>query len=112
MLRKKGKMANLVNEKKCMIAIDHPFIVKFVKTMKNKNWVFILEEYIKGRNFEDYLMSRKNYKNIKELLFYGGSIFLMLKYLTKKRMRYKTKKYNDRNRWIFKIIRFRVCQKN
>ena len=84
----KGKngVKNLVNEKKCMIAIDHPFIVKFVKTMKNKNWVFILEEYIKGRNFEDYLMSRKNYKNIKELLFYGGSIFLMLKYLTKKRI--------------------------
>jgi serine/threonine protein kinase len=31
-------------------------------------------------------MSRKNYKNIKELLFYGGSIFLMLKYLTKRRI--------------------------
>ena len=84
----KGKngVKNLVNEKKCMIAIDHPFIVKFVNTMKNKKWVFILEEYIKGKNFEDYLMSRKNYKNIKELLFYGGSIFLMLKYLTKRRI--------------------------
>ena len=33
-------------KKKCMIAIDHPFIVNFVKTMKNKKWVFILEEYI------------------------------------------------------------------
>ena len=58
-------MKNLVNEKKCMIAIDHPFIVNFVKTMKNNNWVFILEEYIKGKNFDDYLKNKKNYKNIK-----------------------------------------------
>ena len=84
----KGKngVKNLVNEKKCMIAIDHPFIVNFVKTMKKKNWVFILEEYIKGKNFEDYLMVRKHYKNIKELIFYGGCFFLMLKYLTKNRI--------------------------
>ena len=84
----KGKngVKNLVNEKKCMIALDHPFIVNFVKTMKNKNWVFILEEYIKGKNFDDYLMSRKSYKNTKELMFYGGCLFHMLKYLTKRRI--------------------------
>ena len=84
----KGKdgVKNLVNEKKCMIAIDHPFIVNFVKTMKNKKWVFILEEYIKGKNFDDYLMNRKNYKNIQELIFYGGCLFHMLKYLTKRRI--------------------------
>ena len=77
---------NLVNEKKCMIAIDHPFIVNFVKTMKNKKWVFILEEYVKGKNFDNYLMNRKNSKNIKELVFYGGCLFHMLKYLTKRRI--------------------------
>ena len=84
----KGKdgVKNLVNEKKCMIAIDHPFIVNFVKTMKNKKWVFILEEYIKGKNFDDYLMNIKNYKNIQELIFYGGCLFHMLKYLTKRRI--------------------------
>ena len=84
----KGKngIKNLVNEKKCMIAIDHPFIVNFVKTMKNKKWVFILEEYIKGKNFDDYLINRRKYKNNKELIFYGGCIFHMLKYLTKRRI--------------------------
>ena len=84
----KGKngVKNLVNEKKCMIAIDHPFIVNFVKTMKNKKWVFILEEYVKGKNFDNYLMNRKNFKNIKELIFYGGCLFHMLKYMTKRRI--------------------------
>ena len=84
----KGKngIKNLVNEKKCMIAIDHPFIINFVKTMKNNNWVFILEEYINGKSFEDYLMNRKTYKNIKELMFYSGCLFHMLKYLTKRRI--------------------------
>ena len=69
-----------------MIAIDHPFIINFVKTMKNNNWVFILEEYINGKSFEDYLMNRKTYKNIKELMFYSGCLFHMLKYLTKRRI--------------------------
>ena len=84
----KGKngIKNLVNEKKCMIAIDHPFIVNFVKTMKNNKWVFILEEYINGKSFEDYLMNRKSYKNIKELIFYSGCLFHILKYLTKRRI--------------------------
>jgi cGMP-dependent protein kinase len=84
----KGKngIKNLVNEKKCMIAIDHPFIINFVKTMKNNNWVFILEEYINGKSFEDYLMNRKTYKNIKELMFYSGCLFHMLRYLTKRRI--------------------------
>ena len=82
----KNGVKNLVNEKKCMIAMDHPFIVNFVKTMKNKKWVFILEEYIKGKNFDDYLINRKNYKNIKELMFYSGCLFHILKYLTKRRI--------------------------
>ena len=86
----KGKngVKNLINEKKCMISIDHPFMVNFVKTLKNNNWVFILEEYVKGKNLEDYLMNRKNnkYKNIYELIFYSGCMFLMLKYLTQRRI--------------------------
>ena len=86
----KGKngVKNLINEKKCMIAIDHPFIVNYVKTLKNNNWVFILEEYIKGKNLEDYLMARKinRLKNINELIFYSGCLFLMLKYLTQRRI--------------------------
>ena len=86
----KGKngVKNLINEKKCMISIDHPFIVNYVKTLKNDNWVFILEEYVKGKNFEDYLMSRKKneYKNLYELIFYSGCMFHMLKYLTKRKI--------------------------
>ena len=87
--KRKNGVNNIVNEKKCMIALDHPFIVNFVKTMKNKNWVFILEEYIKGKNFEDYLESRKSSKNMKELIFYGGCLFHMLKYLTKRRIMHR-----------------------
>ena len=57
--------------------------------MKNNNWVFILEEYIKGKNFDDYLESRKNYKNIKELIFYSGCLFHILKYLSKRRIMHR-----------------------
>ena len=54
--------------------------------MKNKKWVFILEEYIKGKNFDEYLMNRENYKNIQELIFYIGCFFHMLKYLKRRRI--------------------------
>ena len=84
----KNSVKYLINEKKCMISIDHPFMVNYVKTLKNQNWVFILEEYVKGKNFEDYLMNRKKseYKNLYDLIFYGGCMFHMLKYLTKRRI--------------------------
>ena len=49
--KQKIGVKNLLNEKKTMISINHPFIVKLVKTLKNDNWVFLLEKYISGKNF-------------------------------------------------------------
>ena len=35
-----------VNERKIMLSLDHPFIVRIVKSMKNKYFCFLLVEYI------------------------------------------------------------------
>ena len=73
-----------VNEKKIMLSLDHPFIVRMVKSMKNQHYCFLLIEFINGINLDQYLSNRDYKQNIYETQFYIGSILLMLEYLQKK----------------------------
>ena len=73
-----------VDEKKIMLSLDHPFIVKMVKSMKNQHFCFLLIEFVNGNNLDQYLSNRQNRQNKYETQFYIGSILLMLDYLQKK----------------------------
>ena len=80
--KQKTGVKNLVNEKKTMITLDHPFVVKLVKTLKINNWCFLLEEYIPGQNFGEYLEQR----NIYETKFFGANLFEIISYLNKRKI--------------------------
>ena len=84
--KQKTGVKNLLNEKKTMINIDHPFIVKLVKTLKKDNWCFLLEEYISGKNFGEYLDKRKHKENIYETKFYSSILFEIISYLNKRKI--------------------------
>ena len=73
-----------VYERRVMLALDHPFIAKMVKSMKNNLFCFLLIEYVNGKNLSDYLSNRMTLKNIFETQFYIGSLLVMLEYLQKK----------------------------
>ena len=73
-----------VDEKKIMQSLDHPFIVKMVKSMKNQHFCFLLIEFVNGNNLDQYLSNRQYRQNKYETQFYVGSILLMLDYLQKK----------------------------
>ena len=73
-----------VNERNIMITLDHPFIVKMVKSLRNKNYCFILMEFVNQKNLDEYLSKKRMKRNIYETQFYIGSILLMLDYLQKK----------------------------
>ena len=73
-----------VYERRVMLTLDHPFIVKMVKSMKNNLYCFLLLEFVNGKNLNDYLSSRTILNNINETQFYVGSMLLMLEYLQKK----------------------------
>ena len=73
-----------VNERKIMLSLDHPFIIKMVKSMKNKHFCFLLIEFINGTNLDEYLSHRDYKQNVYETQFYIGSMLLMLDYLQKK----------------------------
>ena len=74
-----------VNERNIMLSLDHPFIVKLVKTLKNDLYCFYLMEFIKGKNFGSYLAHSATPKlHIENTRFYIGSILIIIDYLQKK----------------------------
>lgn len=81
--KEKNGIKYLINEKKTMKSIDHPFIIKLVKTLKSENWCFLLQEYISGKNFSDYLNERKSKENLYETKFFAANLFEIVSYLNK-----------------------------
>ena len=73
-----------VNERNIMISLDHPFIVKMVKSLRNDKYCFILMEFVNELNLDDHLTQKRTKRNIYETQFYIGSMLLMLDYLQKK----------------------------
>lgn len=75
-------------EREILLTLDHPFIVKLIKTFQNKKNVFYLMEYINGFELNKYLSSRKDksLKNRKETQFYAGSLLVVINYLNSKNL--------------------------
>jgi len=78
-----------VTEKKIMLALDHPFILKFVKSLKNETYCFFLLEFINGKNLDEYLTERKYLRNTSETKFYIASLLIIIDYLHKKNIAHR-----------------------
>ncbi len=77
------------SERKILLTLDHPFIVKLVKTMKNQHHCFFLMEHVNGVNMDDYLNTKKNRRNIFETKFYTAILLLVLEYLHNKNIAHR-----------------------
>ena len=82
--REKMLWKYFVNERNIMLSLDHPFIVKMVKSLRNTKYCFILMEFVNELNLDDHLAQKRTKRNLYETQFYIGSILLMLDYLQKK----------------------------
>ena len=71
---------NLDLERKILLRVDHPFIVKLVKTLKDDKFIYFLMDYIKGKELFDIIRDI-GLLNKKQTLFYGASIMLAVRYL-------------------------------
>lgn len=81
----KDRMTNyLISERNIMLLIDHPFIIKLVKTLKDDNFCYFLLEYVNGQTLSEYLSRRCLYKQVNEVQFYSAIMLIILDYLQKK----------------------------
>ena len=80
--------SNLELERSILVKIDHPFIVKLVKTMKDKNYIYFLMDYIKGKELFDVIRDI-GLLNKFQTQFYGASIMLAVQYLHKRKFIYR-----------------------
>jgi cGMP-dependent protein kinase len=80
--------SNLNLEKSILLQIDHPFIVKLVKTLKDQNYVYFLMDYIKGKELFDVLRDI-NVLNKFQTQFYSASILLAVNYLHERKIIYR-----------------------
>ena len=71
---------NLELERGILLQIDHPFIVKLVKTLKDENYVYFLMDYIKGKELFDVIRDI-GLLNKSQAQFYGASLMLAVEYL-------------------------------
>ena len=80
--------SNLELERSILVKIDHPFIVKLVKTMKDKNYIYFLMDYIKGKELFDVIRDI-GLLNKFQTQFYGASIMLAVQYLHERKFIYR-----------------------
>ena len=75
-------------EKDVLLKIDHPFIMKMVKYLKNDSYIFFINEYIKGKELWEVIRDI-GLLNKEQTQFYGGSMLLAIDYLHKKKVIYR-----------------------
>ena len=80
--------ANIELEKSILLSIDHPFIVKLVKTLKDDRFLYFLMDYIRGKELFDVIRDI-DILSKSQTLFYGASIMLAVKYLHERKCVYR-----------------------
>jgi cGMP-dependent protein kinase len=79
---------NLELERAILLKIDHPFIVKLVKTLKDTKHVFFLMEHIKGKELFD-IIREIGLLNAYQTQFYGASMMIAVDYLHERKFIYR-----------------------
>ena len=78
-------MNNIELEKSILLKIDHPFIVKLVKTLKDDKYIYYLMDYLKGKELF-YVIRDIGILSKSQAQFYIGSIMLAIQYLHERKI--------------------------
>jgi len=81
-------MNSLELEKSILLKVDHPFIVKLVKTLKDEKNIYYLMDYLKGKELFDVLREI-GLLNKPQAQFYIGSIMLAVQYLHERKFLFR-----------------------
>jgi cGMP-dependent protein kinase len=75
-------------ERKVLLQVDHPFIVKLVKTLKDQDRIYYILEYIRGTGLFETLRIL-DLLRIEDIKFYVACIVLMLEHLHERNIIYR-----------------------
>jgi len=104
---------NLEIEKSILESIDNPFIIKLVKYLKDENHIYILMEYLIGKELF-YVIRDIGLLNKQQTQFYIASIMIAINDLHKKKFIYRDLKPENlivlKNGYI-KLIDFKTVKK-
>lgn len=80
-----------IKERQILLSLDHPFIVKLVKTVKNEDFIFYLMEHINGIVLSRYLEKRKQNRlyNLYETKFIMACLLTVVNYLNYKKIAHR-----------------------
>ena len=78
-------MNNIELERAILLKIDHPFIVKLVKTLKSEKYIYYLMDYIKGKELFSVIRDI-GLLNKEQAQFYIASIILAVDYLHQRKI--------------------------
>ena len=86
--RQKILIKYFLEERRVLLKLDHPFVMKLVRTFKNEDNVFYLTEYINGKVLGKYLETKpqNQFHNKSETQFYISFLFIILDYLNSKKI--------------------------
>ena len=87
-IKKENLESSVELEKNVLLKIDHPFIMKMVKYLKNENYIFFITEYIKGKELWEVIRDI-GLLNKEQTQFYSGSMLLGIDYLHKHKIIYR-----------------------
>jgi cGMP-dependent protein kinase len=79
---------NILLEKNIILKIDHPFIVKLVKSLKDENNVYFLLEYVKGKELFEVIRDI-GYLSKEQTNFYIAQIMTAINYLHERKIIYR-----------------------
>ena len=105
---------NVLNEKDASKTLDNPFLVKYVKTLKNQSWCFFISEYINGILLSEYIRMCKPFNNIVITRFYSACFMIMLEALQNIGFIHRDIKQNNiiiQKNGYPKLIDFSCCKK-
>ena len=75
-----------LEERRVLLELDHPFIMKLVRTFKTEENIFFLTNFINGKGLNKYLDLKKerSFRNKEETRFYISFLFVIVDYLNSK----------------------------
>eukprot|EP00927_Polykrikos_kofoidii_P083588 TRINITY_DN8605_c0_g1_i2.p1 TRINITY_DN8605_c0_g1~~TRINITY_DN8605_c0_g1_i2.p1 ORF type:complete len:2011 (-),score=519.42 TRINITY_DN8605_c0_g1_i2:41-5923(-) len=109
----KGQQESLCNELSVLKEVDHPFIVKFVRSFANENYVYLLQELVRGGELLDAL-DHLGLLNFSQNRFYTACILLALEFLHSRRIAYLDLKSENAlvdHQGYIKLIDFGIAQR-